>query len=167
MNQIRQEAEERASFLSIANKDKDRLHNFSRLVDYMTIEVLVDINFASVKACMDEMRKERKTGLFNISINEQQMTFMPDEEETLDLIETTLKDMIEIVRGIPRFIREFKEYLKFNQGEDDRMDNIADIGKIITRSVEYIAIKSEMQEKVKVDFAVAAAYVGENYKKVR
>jgi dynein heavy chain len=153
--------------LGIANKDKDKLHNFIRLVDYMTIEVLVDINFASVKTFMDEMRKERKTGLFNISINEQQMTFMPDEEEILDLIETTLKDMIEIVRGIPRFIREFKEYLKFNQGEDDRMDNIADIGKIITRSVEYIAIKSEMQEKVKVDFTVAAAYVEENYKKVR
>ena len=145
MNQIRQEAEERAYLLSVANKDKDKLHNFIRLVDYMTIEVLVDINFASVKTFMDEMRKERKTGLFNISINEQQMTFMPDEEEILDLIETTLKDMIEIVKGIPRFIREFKEYLKFNQGEDDRMDNIADIGKIITRSVEYIAIKNEMQ----------------------
>ena len=113
------------------------------------------------------MRKERKTGPFNISVNEQQMTLMPDEEETLDLIETTLKDMIGIVRGIPRFIREFKESLKSNQGEDDRMDNIADIGKIITRSVEYIAIKSEMQEKVKVDFTVAAAYVEENYKKVR
>ena len=76
--------------LGIANKDKDKLHNFIRLVDYMTIEVLVDINFASVKTFMDEMRKERKTGLFNISINEQQMTFMPDEEETLDLIETAL-----------------------------------------------------------------------------
>jgi dynein heavy chain len=105
MNQIRQEAEERAYLLSVANKDKDKLHNFIRLVDYMTIEVLVDINFASVKTFMDEMRKERKTGLFNISINEQQMTFMPDEEEILDLIETTLKDMIEIVKGIPRFIR--------------------------------------------------------------
>jgi hypothetical protein len=44
------------------------------------------------------------------------MTFMPDEDEILDLIETTLKDMIEIVKGIPRFIREFKEYLKFSQG---------------------------------------------------
>ena len=30
---------------------------------------LVDINFASVKTFMDEMRKDRKTGLFNISIN--------------------------------------------------------------------------------------------------
>lgn len=89
----------------MANKDKDKLHNFIRLVDYMTIEVLVDINFASIKILMDEMRKERKTGLFNISINEQQMSFMPDEEEILDLIETTLKDMIEIVKSIPRFIR--------------------------------------------------------------
>lgn len=39
------------------------------------------------------------------------------------------------------------------------MDNIADIGKIITRSVEYIAIKNEMQEKVKTDFRMAADYV--------
>lgn len=71
------------------------------------------------------------------------------------------------MKGIPRFIKEFKEYLKFNQGEDDRMDNIADIGKIITRSVEYIAIKTEMHEKVRRDFTTAAAYVEENYKKVR
>jgi hypothetical protein len=47
------------------------------------------------------------------------------------------------------------------------MDNIADIGKIITRSVEYIAIKNEMHEKVSKDFGVAAAYVEENYKKVK
>lgn len=63
------------------------------------------------------------------------------------------------MKGIPRFIREFKEYLKFSQGEDDRLDNAADIGKIITRSVEYILIKSEMQDKVKKDFRMAAAYV--------
>jgi dynein heavy chain len=53
MFQIRLEGEERSYLLDIANKDKDKLHNFIRLVDYMTIEVLVNINFASVKILMD------------------------------------------------------------------------------------------------------------------
>lgn len=69
MNQIRLEGEERAYLLSVANKDKEKLRNFIRLVDYLTIETLVNINEASVRVLLDEMRKERKTGIFKISIN--------------------------------------------------------------------------------------------------
>jgi hypothetical protein len=37
MNQVRLEAEERSYLLDIANKDKDKLNNFIRLIDYITI----------------------------------------------------------------------------------------------------------------------------------
>lgn len=38
MNEIRQENEERAYLLDRAMKDKDKLRNFVRLVDYIVVE---------------------------------------------------------------------------------------------------------------------------------
>jgi hypothetical protein len=48
------------------------------------------------------MKKERKTGLFNIGIKEEHMTFDPNEEELKENIESTLKNMIEVVKGVHR-----------------------------------------------------------------
>lgn len=41
MNEVRKEAEENAYLLALAEKDKGRLKNFIRLIDYMSIETLV------------------------------------------------------------------------------------------------------------------------------
>ena len=38
MNEVRKEKEERGFLLDLAIQDKDRLRNFSRLVDYITVE---------------------------------------------------------------------------------------------------------------------------------
>lgn len=49
------------------------------------------------------MKKDnRKIGLFNIGIKEEQMTFDPSEEELRENIETTLKNMVEVVKGVHR-----------------------------------------------------------------
>ena len=68
MNLIRREKEERKYLLEIANRDKERLSNFIKLVDYVMIETLVQTNHNSMLLLIEEMRKERKTGLFNIGI---------------------------------------------------------------------------------------------------
>jgi hypothetical protein len=44
----------------LAEKDRGRLKNFIRLVDYMLIETLVQTNLVSMNMLMDEMKKERK-----------------------------------------------------------------------------------------------------------
>ena len=38
MNEIRKEKEEKLYLLDLAKKDQDKLKNFARLVDYITIE---------------------------------------------------------------------------------------------------------------------------------
>ncbi len=81
MNLIRREAEERAYLLEIAHRDKERLGNFVKLVDYMMIETLVSVNHVSMNLLLEEMKKERKTGLFKIGIKEEHMTFEPNEDE--------------------------------------------------------------------------------------
>ena len=60
MNEVRKEAEENAYLLALAEKDKGRLKYFIRLVDYLTIETLVQTNFVSMGMLLDEMKKERK-----------------------------------------------------------------------------------------------------------
>lgn len=81
MNEVRKEAEENAYLLQLAEKDKGRLHLFIKLVDYMTVETLVTINHSSMSMLLDEMKKERKNGLFNSTVNFDVQIFTPDEKE--------------------------------------------------------------------------------------
>ena len=68
MNEIRREKEERAYLLELAIKDKEKLRNYSRLIDYITVESLVTINNKSLEMLVYEMKKDRKTGLFNTTV---------------------------------------------------------------------------------------------------
>jgi len=68
MNEIRKEKEERAYLLDLAIKDKEKLRNFIRLVDYVTCESLITINNKSFELLIEEMRRDRKTGLFNTTV---------------------------------------------------------------------------------------------------
>lgn len=57
------------------------MHLFIKLIDYITVEALVSINHVSMQMLLDEMRKERKNGLFNTTVNFEVQMFTPDEKE--------------------------------------------------------------------------------------
>ena len=57
MNEIRRDNEEREYLLDRAQKDKDKLRNFVRLVDYIVEETLYTTNFVSMQTLYDEMKK--------------------------------------------------------------------------------------------------------------
>lgn len=66
MNEVRKEKEERKYLLERAKNDKEKMRNFARLVDYLTVETLVNTNFISMNFLLEEMRRDRKkSGLFN------------------------------------------------------------------------------------------------------
>lgn len=163
MNLIRREKEEKVYLLEIAERDKERLGNFIKLVDFIMIEALVETNFSSMMMLVEEMRKERKTGLFNIGIREEKMTFDPNEEDLKENLENTLKNMIDVIKSVHRIPTE----IRGNSFTDDRPDKLIDIGSIILQSVEFNEMRSEMMDKVRHDFEVSEEYVSENYKKVK
>lgn len=74
----------------------------------MMVETLVGVNHQSMKLLLDEMKKQRKTGLFNVGIKEEHMTFDPSEEDLKDNIENTLKNMIDVVKSVHRIPTEIK-----------------------------------------------------------
>lgn len=49
-------------------KDREKLRNFIRLVDYLSVETLVQTNQLSMNTLLEEMKKERKQGLFGSSV---------------------------------------------------------------------------------------------------
>ena len=57
MNELRRDNEEREYLLDRAQKDKDKLRNFVRLVDYIVEETLYTTNFVSMQTLYDEMKK--------------------------------------------------------------------------------------------------------------
>jgi hypothetical protein len=116
-----------------------------------------------MRLLLDEMKKERKTGLFNIGIKEEHMNFDPNEEDLKDNIENTLKNMIDVVKSVHRIPTE----IKGSNMNEEKPDKLADIGSIISHSVEFNRIRSEMNEEIRKDFSISSDYVEENYKKVR
>jgi hypothetical protein len=102
MNEIRKEKEERAYLLDLAIKDKDKLRNFTRLVDYIVCESLISINNKSYEMLIEEMRKDRKTGLFNTQIMFEpepgQMQYTPDKNDVIENLSSLLDDMILCVK---------------------------------------------------------------------
>ena len=91
------------------------------------------------------------------------MTFDPNENDLKENLENTLKNMIDVVKGVHRIPTE----LRGNSFTDERPDKLIDIGSIILQSVEFNEIRSEMMEKVRSDFDISDQYVTENYKKVK
>eukprot|EP00828_Plagiopyla_frontata_P006289 TRINITY_DN1271_c0_g1_i2.p1 TRINITY_DN1271_c0_g1~~TRINITY_DN1271_c0_g1_i2.p1 ORF type:complete len:1883 (-),score=297.33 TRINITY_DN1271_c0_g1_i2:372-6020(-) len=184
MNVIRKEKEERKYRLNLAHSDKQRLGNFIRLVDYMTVESLVKSNLASMFKLLEEMKKDdRKTGgLFSCAVMfaETCMIFLPNEGDIIEALLGVLNDMINNAKGVTKITENpgIKHTLKDCSNAllndqigkpvfKDYTENFADIAEIINTSVEYIKIKQEMQDKVASDFSQAQTYVDNNYSKCR
>ena len=89
------------------------------------------------------------------------MTFDPNEEELKETIETTLKNMVEVVKGVHRIPAEIR------LGSEERVEKLPDIGHIINQSVEFNNIRSNMLDKVRNDFNSASDYIEENYGQVK
>jgi dynein heavy chain len=104
MNEVRKEAEENAYLLGLAEKDRGRLKSYIRMVDYMVIETLVATNFVSMNMLMDEMKKERKSGLFNTTVAFEIQTFTPDHRDINDSLMVLLEDMVVVMRNTVRVI---------------------------------------------------------------
>lgn len=70
----------------------------------MTVETLVSINQTSMSMLLEEMKKERKNGLFNTTVNFDVQIFTPDEKEISEHLTSLLDDMIVVMRNTARVI---------------------------------------------------------------
>lgn len=109
MNQIRREKENRIYRLKLAEKDKDRLDCFIRLVDYLTVENLVSNTLNSMQSLLDEMKREGTRGgggLFCVIVafHSVGLLFTPDEQEITSSILGILKDIVKVVRDTTRVL---------------------------------------------------------------
>lgn len=106
MNEMRKEAEERDYLLELANKDKLKLRNFIRLVDYVTIETLISTNLSSIIMLFEEMKKDRGNNaiFFTTVVFNENLSFDPDEQEFNSTIGTLLDEMIDTVKKVSRIV---------------------------------------------------------------
>lgn len=91
---------------------------------------------------LEEMKKERKQGLFGSSVifDESKMSFAPDEKEVTDSLVTLLEDMVTTMKSNSmRVIFHFESYIK-----NLNVDTVCDVAKIIFDSIEYEKVKDEV-----------------------
>ena len=85
MNLIRRMKEEHAYFLQLAYADKEKLRKLIRLVDYMVIQTLVNVNLQSINILYQEMCRDtrKQGGLFTsmVRFDPEGISFCPDDKE--------------------------------------------------------------------------------------
>lgn len=166
--QMKKEAAERHQRITLADRDEKLLSPFVRLIDYMMIENLVRVNNNSMFFLIEEMKKERKNGLFIVTVTFGEVTeegnimnYNPPEEEIRTSMESVLRDMIDTVSKVSRIqnnisfeslVRDYKE---------------PDISITIYNSREYKIVSEQMRDKIKSDFQQAEEYVVTNYERCR
>jgi multidrug resistance efflux pump len=64
------------------------------------------------------------------------MSFDPNEEELRENMESTLKNMIEVVKGVHRIPAEIR------LGSEEKHEKLPDIGLIINQSVEFNKVRN-------------------------
>ena len=166
--QMKKEAAERQQRITLAERDKKLLGNYVRLIDYMMIENLVRVNNNSMFFLIEEMKKERKNGLFIVTVTFGQsseetniMNYNPPEEEIRTSMESVLRDMIGTVSKVSRI----QNHMSFESLVKDLKE--PDISTIIYNSREYALISEQMRERILIDFQQAEEYVSSNYEKCR
>ena len=166
--QMKKEAAERQQRITLAERDKKLLGNYVRLIDYMMIENLVRVNNNSMFFLIEEMKKERKNGLFIVTVtfgesSEERnvMNYNPPEEEIRTSMESVLRDMIGTVSKVSRI----QNHMSFESLVKDMKE--PDISTIIYNSREYTLISEQMRERILTDFQQAEEYVTSNYEKCR
>ena len=108
MNLIRRQKEEHAYFLQLADKDKEKLRAFIRLVDYLVIQTLVRVNLQSMSILYQEMCRDarKQGGLFNsmVRFDPEGLSFSPDNAEIADSLQGILTDMIKVAQATTRIL---------------------------------------------------------------
>jgi len=166
--QMKKEAAERHQRITLADRDEKLLGNFVRLLDYMMIENLVRVNNHSMFFLIEEMKKERKNGLFIVTVTFGEsseegntMNYNPPEDEIRTSMESVLRDMIDTVSKVSRI----QNHISFESLVRDYKE--PDIQITIYGSREYKAVSEEMRDRIQSDFQQAEDYVTTNYEKCR
>lgn len=158
LNLIKKEKEERIHRKDLSETDFKMLSNFIRLINYMSIETLVEINKMTFLRVEEELYKERKNGLFTTSptIEDNNITFLHREEDIVQALNWIFDENIRLVQDVPKILTNplFEQFVRDLLPVNST--NFAlispNINTIISESSSYKKTKEKIEKKIKIDF---------------
>ena len=154
----KQEHAERVAKLKNAIRDAKMLGDFIRLIDYMSVQHLVQMCIRTHHDLLNELLKtSRKSGMFETTVqftSRQQIEFKPN----LDAINSALEDlsnaMVNVTGSVSRilYIRPFKNIVA------SCIIDSPDVRNLVLGSKLLSDIRSQLNQKVKSDFTEAKDY---------
>ena len=158
MQQMKQEALDRARALALARSEVAMLAQFIHLADYMVVESLLLLVMTQADSFFQDLHKpSKKSGLFTLtlSMERNQICFAPEKEDVKALISSMLEAMVSCVNNVPRllYMAAFKPHF-----DDKQRITGPHLGDMIRTSSVYSMICAKIENVVETDFEATRDY---------
>ena len=180
MQQAKMEEANRKALVKRSRREARMLVHFIRLIDYVTVEHLVDLVICSVAKFLGELLVPRKVGLFatDIAFDHDSTFFTPNKSIVLDMLQHVIDATIQSANSVTRiiFTQPYSQLVNnhlgptqgaADEGSGDGSDGSPAAGGserpstagIIRDSTAFITHMNNIRNKVSTDFDDAKEYV--------
>ena len=143
LNLIKKEKKEKIKRKKLTESDFKMLSNFIRVINYMAIETLIEVNKISFLRVEEELYRERKNGLFTTSpiIEDGSINFMHKEEDIITAIDSIFDENTKLVMEVPKILGNslFEFYVRdlLSKSHPDMFLITPNIQKVIEESTSF------------------------------
>ena len=152
MQQMKQEAIDRARALALARQEVAMLSQFIQLADYMVVESLLllvvqesDMFFQDLKA------PSKKSGFFNVNLDleRERIMFIPESNDMVSQLLAMTEQMVSCVHSVPRllYMAAFKPHF-----DDKQKVEGPNLRKMLIDSAVFKILCSKIEEVVNDNF---------------
>lgn len=169
LNLIKKEKLEKLTRKELTETDFRLLSKFIRLVNYMAIETLVEVNKASFLKVEEELYRERKNGLFTTSptLEDGNISLSHRQEDIVQAIESVFDENVRLVLEVPKVLGNsmFEGLVKdLLPADNPNMALIApNIQRIIVESSSFKRTHARVLQKISQDFSECRKKIDSTY----
>ena len=160
MQQVKQEALERARALALAQQEVAMLPQFIRLADYMVVENLQLLVNSQCRTLLQSLEApSKKNGLFNVTVSMERrdartaIATAPEEADFRGSLSAMLTAMVTCVHTVPRLLQAFRP--RFEEGQRVAGPHLGDM---VNDSREFQQSRASILRVVERDYASARDY---------
>ena len=163
MQQMKQEAIDRARALALARQEVAMLAQFIQLADYMVVESLLLLVVQQTDMFYQDLKNpSKKSGFFNINLDmeREKMVFIPECTEMSTHLANMTDQMVSCVHSVPRllYMAAFKPHF-----DDKQKLEGPNLRKILLDSAVFRLLCSKVDDVVQTNFSDTRDYANKQF----
>jgi len=163
MQQMKQEAIDRARALALARQEVAMLAQFIQLADYMVVESLLLLVVQQTDMFYQDLKNpSKKSGFFNVNLEmeREKLIYVPECSDMSTHLSTMTDQMVSAVHSVPRllYMAAFKPHF-----DDKQKVEGPNLRKILLDSAVFRLLCSKIDDVVKANFSDTREYANKQF----